>query len=417
MNRTTNAKTVRAVLLPVLAGSGLALAGTPEPIGKAPVIEEAHDPFLTLTGDFRLRYEHVDQDGLRDANAGTLRSRIGLLTREFYGFQIFGEYEGTLTPDRNSYRAASAHGPADRAVVADPESHEWNQGWISYTNWDTKIKVGRQEIQLDNARFVGSVAWRQNAQTYDAVTVSNRSIEDLTLGYGYINRVNRIFGSEVEAAAQEDFTGNSHYLNAKYTGIENATVGLYSYFFDLHNGGGDGNSNNTYGGYIDGAIPFDDAFKLTYYGEYAYQTDAFDSPLDYGANYYHLVGGAAYKATTCGVGYESLGSDHATAFQTPLATLHKFNGFADKFLTTPADGLADLYVYAGTKLPYGIALSNAFHWFGEDGGSLDYGSEYDLVLSKAINEKLSVLGKAAFYFADDFATDTNKFIVEMDYKF
>jgi hypothetical protein len=302
MNRSNSTHYLRAALLPVLAASGLVLAGTPEPIGKMPVIEEVPDPFLKLTGDFRLRYEHVDQDGLKDADAGTFRSRIGLLTKEFYGFQIFGEYEGTLTPDRNSYNAGSAHGPADRAAIVDPESQEWNQGWISYTNWDTKIKVGRQEINVDNQRFIGTVAWRQNEQTFDAVTISNQSIKDLTLSYGYINRVNRIFGSEVEAAAQDDFTGDSHYLNAKYAGLPNATVGLYSYFLDLHNGAGDGNSNNTYGGYIDGAIPLDEALKLTYYGEYAYQTDAFDSPKDYGANYYHLVGGAAYKDTKFGVG-------------------------------------------------------------------------------------------------------------------
>ncbi len=417
MHRTLTTRTLGAAFLPLLVTSGVALAGTPDPVGKMPVVEEAPDPFFKLTGDFRLRYEHVDEDGLKDADAGTFRSRIGLLTREFYGFQVFGEYEGTLTVDRNSYRGASAHGPTDRAVIADPESQEWNQGWISYTNWDTKIKVGRQEINVDNQRFIGTVAWRQNEQTFDAVTISNQSIKDLTLSYGYINRVNRIFGSEVEAAAQDDFTGNSHYLNAKYAGIANMTLGAYSYFLDLHNGAGDGNSNNTYGAYIDGVMPLDDAWKLTYYGEYAYQTDAFDSPKDYGANYYHLVGGAAYKDAKFGVGYESLGSDNATGFQTPLATLHKFNGFADKFLTTPADGLADLYLYAGTKLPYGIAFSNSFHWFGEDGGSLEYGSEYDIVLSKALNENLSVLGKAAFYFADDYATDTNKFTVEMDYKF
>jgi hypothetical protein len=34
-------------------------------------------------------------------------------------------------------------------------------------------------------------------------------------------------------------------------------------------------------------------------------------------------------------------------FTTPLATLHKFQGWADKFLTTPVNGLADLYVNAG----------------------------------------------------------------------
>ena len=42
-------------------------------------------------------------------------------------------------------------------------------------------------------------------------------------------------------------------------------------------------------------------------------------------------------------GYEELGSDGGVAaFQTPLATLHAFNGWADLFLTTPGDGPARL---------------------------------------------------------------------------
>ena len=37
--------------------------------------------------------------------------------------------------------------------------------------------------------------------------------------------------------------------------------------------------------------------------------------------------------------------------QTPLATLHAFNGWADMFLTTPANGLQDLYFRASYTLP------------------------------------------------------------------
>ena len=41
-------------------------------------------------------------------------------------------------------------------------------------------------------------------------------------------------------------------------------------------------------------------------------------------------------------GYELLGSDGVTvAFSTPLATLHAFEGWADKFLATPAAGITD----------------------------------------------------------------------------
>ena len=203
----------------------------------------------------------------------------------------------------------------------------------------------------------------------------------------------------------------------KYAGIPNASVVLYSYFLDLHNDAGDANSNNTFGGYIDGSVPLGDPLKLTYRAEYAYQTDAFDSPLDYKANYFHLVGGAVYGKYKVGVGYESLGSDNGVGFKTPLATLHKFNGFADKFLVTPPDGLADLYIYAGAQLPKGFGLSTAYHWFGSESGSLEYGSEIDVVLTKKITENLTFLSKYAFYFADEFATDTNQVTMELNYKF
>ena len=81
------------------------------------------------------------------------------------------------------------------------------------------------------------------------------------------------------------------------------------------------NSNNSFGAYLSGAIPLNDLLKLTYYAEYAYQTNAYDSPLDYNTNYYHLVGGTEYGKVRFGVGYESLGSDNGVGFKTPLATL------------------------------------------------------------------------------------------------
>jgi len=409
-------KTISLITLSLSALLLTLSAGDATSSDKNPCLVEP-DPFFKLTADLRVRYEYRDQGRLDDSHAGTFRSRLGLMTKEFYGFQIFGEYEGTLTVDRDSYQAASAHGPATKTVIADPESHEWNQGWISYTNWDTKIKVGRQRIIMDNARFIGNVGWRQNEQTYDAVTLSNESIENLTLSYGYINRVNRIFGSEVEAAGQEDFVGNSHIVNAKYSGIPNATIGLYTYMLDLHNAAGDANSSNTFGGYIDGYAPVSDAVKLTYRAEYAYQTEAFDSPLNYSANYFHLKGGVAVNKFDFGVGYESLGSDNGVGFRTPLATLHAFNGFADKFLATPADGLADLYLYAGAKLPKGFGVSTSYHWFGSDGGSLEYGSEVDFVLSKKFTENLTFVNKYAFYFADEFTTDTNQVTAELNFTF
>ena len=51
------------------------------------------------------------------------------------------------------------------------------------------------------------------------------------------------------------------------------------------------------------------------------------------------------------LGYEVLeGSGTAgESFQTPLATLHKFNGWADQFLLTPGTGLQDTYLQGTAK--------------------------------------------------------------------
>ena len=201
-----------------LAGSSL----LEEPV-PAPPPPSAMD-FITkakLTGDFRLRYEYGDEDPLDDSYALTLRGRIGILTGEYAGFQGFAEYEGTLTSDRDSYQAASVHGTGQgKTIIADPESHELNRLWLSWKGADTAIKVGRQRIILDNARFVGNVGWRQNEQTFDAVTLTNQSIDELKLFYGYIWQTLRIFGSETPSAAgQTDFDGSTHLVNLAYYGM------------------------------------------------------------------------------------------------------------------------------------------------------------------------------------------------------
>src|SRR3546814_3293516 len=64
------------------------------------------------------------------------------------------------------------------------------------------------------------------------------------------------------------------------------------------------------------------------------------------------------------------------AFQTPLATLHAFNGWADRFLSTPGNGLEDIYVGVGGK--HGQWNWQAlWHDFSADRGGADYGTELD----------------------------------------
>ena len=119
---------------------------------------------------------------------------------------------------------------------------------------------------------------------------------------------------------------------------------------------------------------------------------------------------------TFGLGYEVLGADSGagTAFRTPLATLHAFNGWADQFLGTPAAGLEDVYV--NFKMKAGKwNLTFVYHDFSSDTGSFNYGDEFDVSGALKLSDRYGLLLKGAFFGADSSSpltnVDTNKFWV------
>ena len=107
--------------------------------------------------------------------------------------------------------------------------------------------------------------------------------------------------------------------------------------------------------------------------------------------------------------------------QTPLATLHAFNGWADKFLTTPPRGLRDLYIDASWKAGEGplkgLSLRATWHDYNSTIGGQNYGQEWDGLASYPINKHFTVLAKAAHYEAGSFGTDTTKFWFAVEAKY
>jgi hypothetical protein len=357
----------------------------------------------------RLRFEHVDQSTFdEEANAFTIRSRFGYTTAPFYGFQgmVEGENVTNIGSDDN-YNAAGSNQTGDRPIIADPETTEVNQAWMSYsyTNWIT-AKGGRQRIALDNHRFIGDVGWRQNMQTYDAATLESKPLPDLSLFYGYLWEVNRVFG-DVDglplASPNRDFDSDSHLFNVSYSGLKLGRLVGYTYLLDLENRAGTANSSATYGGYFAGSSPISDRWSLGYRAEAAWQTEYADSPLDYGAEYYNVELSASVKPVSFGAGYEVLGtgrddnSGGSVGFKTPLATLHAFNGWADVFLTTPAKGLRDLYGFAQVVVPWEVPIRLIYHKFDADSGGADFGQEIDLQASKKLGKNWTVLAKYSYY--------------------
>jgi hypothetical protein len=347
--------------------------------------------------DVTARFESADQDNgaSKTANALIADTAFGYESKDFSGFKFLAEYEVV-----NAMIDNYAPETAGFDTVADPEVREWNRAQISYANDGYSAVLGRQRIILDNARFVGNVGWRANEQTFDAATVGY-TIGDVAVKYSYIDQVNSIL-------PKFDADVTDHLLNISYSGIKAGKLTAYAYL--LKDDDTDA-KNDTFGASFGGKTAVND-LSVIYSAEVATQsTDDFD------ALYYALEGGVVVDGITIALGNETLGSDSGDyGFQTPLATKHAFNGWADMFLATPKDGLSDTYLKVA-GMAAGVKLVGIYHDFKADEGSNDYGSEIDLLAVKKLNDKFTVGAKYATYSAEDTYVDTDKFWLWAQAKF
>lgn len=355
-----------------------------------------------VSADFRMRYENVDQDNaLQNADALTLRSRLAYTTDVFSGLSAMMEVEDVrIVGGVDDYSVGpSGFNPGRYSGIADPETTEVDQAFIQYRNGDFTGKLGRQVIVYNNQRFIGDVGWRQDRQTFDALSLRYRPVENITLHYNYIDQRNRIF------AEDSDIDSDDHLFNISWeSGM--GTLAGYAYLLEDTDTGAE---YDTYGMRLEGTRAVS-SIKLLYTADFAHQT--FDlNGFDAKANYYNLTGGIVINGFTLGAGYEVLGSDNASyGFATPLATLHAHNGWADQFLNTPSEGLVDLSFEVGSRLAGGN-LKVVYHDFEADDGSPgvdDLGNEVDIVYSRNFAEHYNLGIKYARYSAGDINVDTDK---------
>lgn len=360
--------------------------------------------------NFRARFEYADQDGRESSAAFTLRTRLGYETASLGGWVGLIDFEDIRALDADEY---NPYPVAGKTVIADPEGSELNRLQLSYSGEGYIGVIGRQRIILDGARFVGNVGWRQNEQTYDAFTLKYKN-ESMSFFYGYIDQVNRIFGDDAPAGAMRAFESDSHLLNASFISTEGVKLVAYGYLLDFENAAA--NSSDTFGVSVSGSNNFSGGPELSYHLEYAIQSDGGNSPLNYSTDYLHLNVGGKFGITHVKLGYEVLGSDDGVGFKTPLATLHKFNGWADTFLGTPGAGLEDLYLQVGGKFS-GVTANLIYHNFSADRGGASYGDEFDFVVIKPINKQWKIIGKAATFSGSNGRPDVDKFWLETDFNF
>lgn len=398
----------RAALLAAILGLAAGTPAAAQTITLKPLI------------DARLRYEHVDQDGIaRRADAATVRVRAGVEAKSG-ALSVLVEGQGTLGIDNDYFDGL--HPPAIRPLVADPQNIALYRAQVQYKSKPLTLTAGRQRIALDDERFVGAVNFRQSGQTFDAVRAEVTAIPRLKLDATYAWSQRTIWGVDGTRARQQAVSGDFVFGNAGYT-TPVGTLSAFAYLVDEDEAAvfGFRMSSQTYGARLAGAKPVGKA-RLAYQLSYARQSDYHRNPNAYSASYYLADAAIELNGFKLGGGYEVLGADRGvalTSFQTPLATGFKFQGWADKFLTTPPDGVRDLYASAG----YGtkklgplaaVTVQAAYHRFESDCAVRHYGNEINLLASAKLKRTTLSL-RYADYNAAKFATDTRKFWVQMDW--
>jgi hypothetical protein len=368
--------------------------------------------------DARLRFEGVDQAPMaNDAEAITWRARLGFETGKVWNTALLveGDLLWPLTSDYNS----TTNGNTAYPVVADPETYEFNRLQLANTSIPmTTATLGRQRIILDDHRFVGNVGWRQNEQTFDSLRIVNKSLANTTFDVSYVTQVNRVFGKD---SPQGQYEGDSVLANASYQFAIGKLTG-FGYWIDIEPiaaaPAAVSDSSETFGLRFTGERPVD-KFKLGYIASYATQTEYADNPLVFDLDYYLAELTGSYRQYSLGAGLEVLEGDGTKGFTTPLATLHRFQGWADKFLTTPQNGVEDRYLNAGVAFKNVGPLETlsalaSYHVYDAQRGAGDYGSETNAQI-QATWKRFTGLVKYADYRADSLFTDTTKFWVQIDY--
>ncbi len=363
--------------------------------------------------DLRYRIEQVNQDGFRhDALASTLRTRLGYLFAGSGGWSALVSMQDNRAVGNDRYNS-TRNGRTDYPVVADPGDTELDQAFVRYQGLDTlDLRLGRQVIKLDNDRFVGNVGFRQLEQSFDAFRATWTPSDAVHVDYAYLTRVNRIFGAHHPDPLLARQNLDSHLLNASWTLPAGTLVG---YLYLIGNRSLPATSHRDLGLRWNGHAMRHAGWHLDYSLEAARQHAWKDGTLNGSRGYLHGELALSAHDWNGKLGYERLQGDGVSALQTPLATLHAFNGWSDRFLVTPANGLADSYAAMGWKTDR-LHVQAVAHRFSATHDSMHYGNELDLSAAYAFNRHLDTSLALADYRADTYGASTRTVWFTLHYK-
>ena len=373
------------------------LAGMAQEQGDAPVVEEK-EHFFTLSGQLRPRFEYRNgayqalQEGEEPAILVNNRLRLNMDYRFRQDLQLYV-----------SLQQVNIWGQAPQIQVID------RTGGLSVfeayaalpLGGDFDLKLGRQQIVLDEDRIFGSLDWHPAGRAHDAVYINWRPVENLYLRSFFAFNQNYLDGKaatdkingNVNNPKGQYFTPGQPYqhmeaLHAHYAFTPDQKLSFLFANLGLRNNDRADYNMQTFGVHYRGRSQ-----DLSYGAEAYLQTGK--NNIGATKEAYLLAAMVGYKflptlSATMGIDYLSGNNSPDTSGKdkvfTPFSgTNHKFYGFMDYYYVsyTPQVGLFNPYISATLKTSEKGNLYAAGHYFRSagkiDGKSRNLGVEADLV--------------------------------------
>lgn len=281
----------------------------------------------------------------------------------------------------------------------------------------SSLKLGRQEIILDDSRIFGNVDWAQQARSHDAALYEMNKD-------GFILKLAAAYNQDGVQSTTNFYTVPRSYKTLQFLWAQKQLGQIKSSFLFLNNGlqGGTATDGDTFFSQTYGLRLVMEAGKLQPSGAFYYQAGEDGAGVSLSA--YDLQLDLKYKFnnnTSLTLGFESLsGNDQVDpssdnqAFNPFYGTNHKFNGLMDYFYVgnhIGSVGLNDIYLQLNAPIST-WSSSLAVHYFASQADQLDpatseaadryLGSEVDLVLTKKISDEI----KFNFGYSQMFGSDS-----------
>lgn len=257
-------------------------------------------------------------------------------------------------------------GNTQQLVAADGAFSSIHEGWaLAHLNEHFSLKLGRQEINLDDQRIFGAVAWAQQARSHDAALLQYRNDSSglkMQLGLAYNQEGPKLVGN-VYRIPKSYKTFQYLWLNKSFNNVDLSILAL--------NLGQDAVKQGSHKTLFNQTLGFRASYKkeklkgnLAFYQQMGFTGDTVDTKLSaqllsFDATYvlsskmegtagFEYISGQGQTDAINDANY----SETMRAFNPYFGTNHKFNGVMDYFYVgnhTGSVGLQDVYVRLGYK--------------------------------------------------------------------